>query len=82
MNKNQALKIIKEENLKGYNMYEDRYNYENEVVIKKYEDKWSVYVTDERASKIINSEDLYQNEDEALVDFIERLRADKVLREL
>lgn len=82
MNKNQALKIIKEENLKGYNMYEDRYNYENEVVIKKYEDKWSVYVTDERASKIISSEDLYQNEDEALVDFIERLRADKVLREL
>ena len=45
-------------------------------------EKWIVYVTDERASKIINSVDKYNTEAEAIEDFIERLRADKVLREL
>lgn len=39
-------------------------------------------MTDERASKIINSVDKYNTEAEAIEDFIERLRADKVLREL
>lgn len=40
------------------------------------------YVTDERASKITNSVDKYNTETEAIEDFIERLRADKVLCEL
>jgi len=51
-------------------------------VLKKENEKWIVYVTDERASKIINSVDKYNTEAEAIEDFIERLRADKVLREL
>ena len=37
---------------------------------------------DERASKITNSVDKYNTETEAIEDFIERLRADKVLCEL
>ena len=45
-------------------------------------EKWIVYVTDERASKITNSVDKYNTETEAIEDFIERLRADKVLCEL
>ena len=74
-----ARKIIQEEGLQGYNLCEER---ENEVVLKKENEKWIVYVTDERASKIINSVDKYNTEAEAIEDFIERLRADKVLREL
>ena len=51
-------------------------------MLKKENEKWIVYVTDERASKIINSVDKYNTETEAIEDFIERLRADKVLCEL
>lgn len=77
-----ARKIIQKEGLQGYNLCEERENRENEVVIKKENETWIVYVTDERASKITNSVDKYNTETEAIEDFIERLRADKVLREL
>ena len=82
MNKEKAMKIIDLEGLQGYNLNEDRANKENEVVIKKNDDHWVVYVTDERASKITNSVDKYSTESDALDDFIERLRADKILRKL
>ena len=82
LNVEPARKIIQEESLQGYNLCEERENRENEVVLKKENEKWIVYVTDERASKIINSVDKYNTEAEAIEDFIERLRADKVLREL
>ena len=55
---------------------------EENSFLKKENEKWIVYVTDERASKITNSVDKYNTETEAIEDFIERLRADKVLREL
>lgn len=82
MNIEEAKKIIQEEKLQGYNMNEERHNRENEVVLRSVNDKWIVYVTDERASKITNSQDSYSDEEEALDDFIDRLRADKILREL
>lgn len=82
MNIKEAIKIINEEKLQGYNMNEERDNKENEIVLKHKNNKWIVYVTDERASKITNSEDIYLNEEEALGNFIDRLRADKILREL
>ena len=72
-----ARKIIQEEGLQGYNLCEERENRENEVVLKKENEKWGGC-----ASKIINSVDKYNTEAEAIEDFIERLRADKVLREL
>ena len=59
-----------------------RNNRLNEVVLRHENDKWIVYVTDERASKITNSQETYADEEEALDDFIDRLRADKILREL
>lgn len=77
-----ARKIIQKEGLQSYNLCEKRENRENEVVIKKENETWIVYVTDERASKITNSVDRYNTETEAIKDFIERLRADKLLREL
>lgn len=82
MNIKEAIRIIHEEKLQDYNMNEVRDNRENEVVLRHENDKWIVYVTDERASKITNSQDTYADEEEALEDFIDRLRADKILREL
>lgn len=82
MNIKEAMRIIHEEKLQDYNMNEERDNRENEVVLRRENDKWIVYVTDERASKITNSQDTYLDEEEALDDFIDRLRADKILREL
>lgn len=82
MNINEAIKIIHDEKLQDYNLNEERNNRENEVVLRYENDKWIVYVTDERASKITNSQDIYSDEEEALDNFIDRLRADKILREL
>lgn len=82
MKKEEAKRIIAKEGLENYNFNEDRYKRENEVVLRHENDKWIVYVTDERASKITNSQDTYSDEEDALDDFIDRLRADKVLRDL
>ena len=56
MNAKEAIKIIKDEKLQGYNMNEERHNRENEVVLRCENDKWIVYATDERASKVTNSQ--------------------------
>ena len=77
MNIKEAIKIIKDEKLQGYNMNEERYNRENEVVLMRENAKWIVYATDERASKVTNSQDIYFDEEEALDD---RLRALNRLR--
>lgn len=82
MERKRAIEIIQKEELINFNMFENRDNKENEVVILEQAGKWTVYVTDERAGKIINSVDEYTTENEALDDFIDRLRADKVLREI
>ncbi len=82
MTEKNAKKIIREEKLINYNLNEDRYNKENEVVIKKEGDYWIVYSTDERASTVTNSKIIFENEEEAWDNLIKRLRADKVLREL
>ena len=80
MNIKEAIKIIKDEKLQGYNMNEERYNRENEVVLRCENGKWIVYATDERASKVTNSQDIYFDEEEALDNFIDRLRALNRLR--
>ena len=82
MNIKEAIKIIKDEKLQGYNMNEERHNRENEVVLRCENDKWIVYATDERASKVTNSQDIYFDEEEALDNFIDRLRALNRLRGL
>ena len=80
MNIKEAIKIIKDEKLQGYNMNEERYNRENEGEKRSENDKWIVYATDERASKVTNSQDIYFDEEEALDNFIDRLRALNRLR--
>ncbi len=73
-------KAIDEDCLSEYNFFENRVNAENEIVIAKDADQWIVYVTDERASKISGSEKRFDNEVEALENFLSRLRALNFLR--
>lgn len=80
MDNMQAMKIIEDEELKNYNWFNDHEVSPNEICIRKVNDHWSVFTSDERCSKI--SEQLYQDKSKALEDFIERLKADKILRNL
>lgn len=82
MTREEAIKIIFKEELENYNFNEDRYNKENELVIKHETDGWVVYATDERASMVTGSKKIFTSEEEALDNLIKRLRADKILREL
>ena len=74
------LKIIEQEHLVGYNLFEKRDNRENEIVIKKEAQDWIVYATDERASKVIGSEKIFITEESALDNFIKRTRALNILK--
>lgn len=80
MTREQVLLIIEEEQLKNYNIGEERYGKENEVGIRKENGFWKVYATDERASIVMGSESIFENESDAWENFVKRLRADKVLR--
>ena len=80
MTRDDIKKIIKEEGLRGYNFFEDRMDMENEIVIVNDSNQWIVYVTDERASKITGSEKMFDNEVDALDNFLKRLRALNILR--
>lgn len=82
MTRQEAINCIEKEELNGYNFFENRYNKENELVIREEEGQWYVYATDERASKVTGSEKRFKSEAEALENLIKRLRADKVLRNL
>ena len=55
MTRNQALNIIYKEGLMNYNLNEDRYSKENELVIKHESDVWAVYATAERSIIITGS---------------------------
>ena len=68
-------RVIDEEGLRGYNFFENRANAENEIVIVNDSKQWIVYATDERAIKRSGSEKRFDNEAEALVNFLTRLRA-------
>jgi uncharacterized protein YaiE (UPF0345 family) len=81
MTKEEAIKIIKKEQLKNYNIYGKQYN-ENEVGICQENGYWIVYATDERASIVTGSKKIFNNESDAWENFIKRLKADKVLREI
>ena len=75
MKRKEAERIINTEKLISFSFFEDRNDSEDEMVIKKVSGKWIVYATNERASKIISGENVYDTEEEALDNFIRRLRA-------
>lgn len=74
MKRKEAERIINTEKLISFSFFEDRNDSEDEMVIKKVSGKWIVYATNERASKIISGENVYDTEEEALDNFIRRLR--------
>lgn len=75
MKRKDVEKIINTEQLISYSFFEDRNDATDEMVIKKVSGKWIVYATNERASKIISGEHIFDNEEEALDNFVKRLRA-------
>ncbi|SBV99479.1 conserved hypothetical protein [uncultured Eubacteriales bacterium] len=79
MTEREAIQIIKDEDLKNYNWFDNHEVQPNEVEITKRENVWIVATADERKTRI--STISYKSESEALNDFIERLRADKVLNQ-
>ena len=82
MTREEAMKIIKEENLNHYNFFEDKDYDKYELTIQKVnEKKWIVCGTDERASVFSGSESFFESESDALENFIRRLRAGKRLEE-
>lgn len=75
MNRKAAKSIIKAEQLESYSFFESRADAPDEMVIKYSADRWLVYATNERASRISDGERIFDNEDAALDNFIRRLRA-------
>lgn len=82
MTREEAIKMIKAEQLINFNLNEKRFNKENEVGILENNGLWTVYATDERASIVTGSEKVFDNESDALENFIKRLRASKILSDL
>ncbi|MCP3925295.1 MAG: hypothetical protein GY714_22200 [Desulfobacterales bacterium] len=76
MNKTDALKIINDEELSDYNLFEQHNERPNEVIIKLENDKWLVYANDERCN-IHGKIKSFSNESDALEEFIKRLRGSK-----
>lgn len=79
MTQQEALEIIKNEQLKRYNWFDEHPLMENEVGIRVEEDRWLVYGTDERASLVTGSIMIFDNESKALDNFIKRVRTEKIL---
>ena len=79
MTRGEAKKIVKEEGLKRINWYGEQELKEDEVGIKYDDNHWVVYATDERASVVTGSITKFDNESEALDNFIARARTEKIL---
>jgi Immunity protein 59 len=79
MTQQEAKEIIEKENLRRFNWFDEHPLRENEVGIKVDDNQWTIYVTDERASIVSGSITEFNNESDALDNFIKRLRTDKIL---
>lgn len=75
MSRNEVMRIIREGNFDNYSFFEDAYDRENEIVIAISDARQIVYATDERASRVTNSEKYFDSEEKALENFIKRLKA-------
>lgn len=70
-----AQEIIRQEGLCNYNWFYEHSLRENEVIIYKEQEQWIVCTSDERASVVTQSYMYFTNEDEAIDNFIVRLRS-------
>lgn len=79
MTREEALKILENENIAIYNWFNSHRNEENEVGITREGEIWYVYATSERAA--VMGKQAFNNESDALESFIKRVRSDKRLRD-
>lgn len=77
----EAKEIIEKEKLRRFNWFDEHPIRENEVGITGEGNEWAVYVTDERASVVTGSVEKFTNKSDALINFIKRLRTEKILFE-
>ncbi|MGC6768033.1 Imm59 family immunity protein [Enterococcus sp. LJL51] len=77
MDRKKAKKIISEENLTNYNLFEEHPVKENEIVICKKNQNWCVFFTSERATPEGIEE--FATEEKALDSFIQRIRSNKIV---
>lgn len=80
VNREQAMQIINQEKLNGYNWFDDHDVNPDEIVISENNGKWLVFTTDERANPVSRKE--FENISDALENFIKRLRAQKKFNDL
>lgn len=73
MTEQEALEIIQNENLDGTNFFSTNRLHFESTVIMKVDNSWEVYIYGEKGGK--EGFVSYDNESEALVDYLERLRA-------
>lgn len=74
MTKEEALKIIKDENLMGFKFFDNTQPGYDEVGVIINNNQWEVFSTDERGY-FRGKRGIFNNESEALESFIRRLRA-------
>jgi hypothetical protein len=74
----EAKKLIERERLQRFNWFDEHPLREDEVGIRIDGNQWVVYVTDERASVVTGSVKKFDNERDALDNFIKRLRTEKI----
>ena len=82
MTREEAMEIIKKENLKYYNLFGQHPYDRFEVAIQKNGDEWVTFMIDERREVGTSSELFFENELDAWDDFIRRLRIRQELQEL
>ena len=79
MREQEALEIIRREELTRVNWYNEDNLMENQVGIKKIENGWEVYITGERAEMITETERRFANVDDAYEALIKKARYIKKL---
>lgn len=82
MTREEAKRIIQREGLYNYNLFENRPNKKDEVGICEKGGRWIVYVTTERAGIGAGTECYFDNESDALENFIKRVRLGKEIDEM
>ena len=82
MTREEAMEIIKKENLKYYNLFGQHPYGRFELAIRKDRDKWVVFMIDERRNVGTGSEIFLENESDAWDNFIWRLRKRQKLQYL
>ena len=79
MREQEAVEIIRREELTRVNWYNEDNLVENQVGIKKIENGWEVYITGERAEMITETERRFANVDDAYEALIKKARYIKKL---